>query len=102
MTPGPLRQFGTGVGGRNMRTRFVISLGIGSSLVLGAAARAQPAPPVPPAPTAVLTDYGPPITNEQAKTVAAAAFAEAKKHHWRMAFTVVGPAGGLVYFEKMG
>ena len=84
-----------------MRTRFVIALGIGSALVLGAAARAQPALPAPPAPTPVLTDYGPPITNEQAKTVAAAAFAEAKKNNWRMAFTVVGPAGELVYFEKM-
>jgi uncharacterized protein GlcG (DUF336 family) len=81
-----------------MRTRFVIALGIGSALVLCGAARAQPAPPTP---TAVLTDYGPPITNEQAKTVAAAAFAEAKKNNWRMAFTVVGPAGELVYFEKM-
>jgi len=33
--------------------------------------------------------------------VAAAAFAEAKKNNWRMAFTIVGPAGELVYFEKM-
>src|ERR1700738_4158200 len=98
MTPGPVRQFGTGVGGRTMRTRFVIALGLAPPLVLGGAARAQPAPP---APTAVLTDYGPPITNEQAKTVAAAAFAEAKKNNWRMAFTVVGPAGELIYFEKM-
>ena len=38
-------------------------------------------------------DYGRPITNEQAKTVAAAAFGEAKKNNWRMAFTIVGPTG---------
>jgi len=38
---------------------------------------------------------------EQAKAVAAAAFAEAKKNNWRMAFAIVGPAGELVYFEKM-
>jgi uncharacterized protein GlcG (DUF336 family) len=76
-----------------MRTRFVIALGIGAGLALGGAALAQQ--PVPPA------DYGPPITNEQAKAVAAAAFAEAKKNNWRMAFTIVGPAGELVYFEKM-
>ena len=53
-----------------------------------------------PAPIAPL-DYGPPINNEQAKAVAGAAFAEAKKNNWRMAFTIVGPAGEPVYFEKM-
>ena len=42
-----------------------------------------------------------PINNEQAKAVASAAFAEAKKNNWRMAFTIVGPAGEPVYFEKM-
>jgi glc operon protein GlcG len=64
--------------------------------------RAQPAPtPSPaPAPTAAM-DYGLPITNEQAKTTAAAAVAEARKNNWHMAFAVVGPAGELVYFEKM-
>jgi glc operon protein GlcG len=81
-----------------MRTHFLIALGIGSALVLGAPAYAQQ--PAPSAPAAAL-DYGPPITNEQAKAVAAAAFAEAKKNNWRMAFAVVGPAGELVYFEKM-
>jgi glc operon protein GlcG len=80
-----------------MRTRFVIMLGIGTALALASAALAQQ-PASPPAPP---VDYGPPITNEQAKAVAAAAFAEAKKNNWRMAFTVVGPAGELVYFEKM-
>jgi glc operon protein GlcG len=77
-----------------MRTRFVIALG--AALALGGAARAQqPTSPAGP------TDYGPPITNEQAKAVAAAAFAEAKKNNWRMAFTILGPGGELVYFEKM-
>jgi glc operon protein GlcG len=70
-----------------MRTRFVIAL--------GAALAQQPTSPAGP------TDYGPPITNEQAKAVAAAAFAEAKKNNWRMAFTILGPGGELVYFEKM-
>jgi uncharacterized protein GlcG (DUF336 family) len=61
----------------------------------------QPAPaPVPAAPAAP-PEYGPPITNEQAKAVAAAAVAEARKNNWRMAFSIVGPAGELVYFEKM-
>jgi uncharacterized protein GlcG (DUF336 family) len=74
--------------------------------LLAAPARAQqppaPAPAAaPPGAAAPAPDYGPPITNEQAKTVAAAAVAEAKKNNWRMAFAVVGPAGELVYFEKM-
>jgi uncharacterized protein GlcG (DUF336 family) len=86
-----------------MRTHFLIALGIGSALALGGAASAQqPAPPAPaPAAPAPPPEYGPPITNEQAKTVAAAALAEAKKNNWRMAFSIVGPAGELVYFEKM-
>ncbi|MGH6783726.1 MAG: GlcG/HbpS family heme-binding protein [Sphingomicrobium sp.] len=66
----------------------------------GAALAQQPAPA--PAPAAgPPADYGAPITNEQAKAVAAAAVAEAKKNNWRMAFAIVGPAGELVYFEKM-
>ena len=82
-----------------MRARLMIALGVSAALALGVAALApggaafaQPAGP---------TDYGPPISNEQAKAVAAAAFAEAKKNNWRMAFTILGPAGELVYFEKM-
>ncbi len=45
--------------------------------------------------------YGTPITVEHAKKVAAAAEAEAKKHNWKMNIAVMGPAGELVYFEKM-
>jgi uncharacterized protein GlcG (DUF336 family) len=75
-----------------MRTHLVIALSLGSALAFGAPALAQQAAP---------NEYGPAISNEQAKAVAAAAFAEAKKNNWRMAFTVLGPAGELVYFEKM-
>ena len=80
-----------------MRLDVLIALGVGAALALGGSALAQqPAPPAaPPA------DYGPPITNKQAKTVAAAALAEAKKNNWRMAFAIVGPAGELVYFETV-
>ena len=83
-----------------MRLDVLIALSIASMLALGGTALAQqPAPsPTPPTPPA---DYGPPITNEPAKAVAAAALAEAKKNNWRMAFAIVGPAGELVYFEKM-
>jgi glc operon protein GlcG len=80
-----------------MRTLFVLALAIGSALAMGDAVLAQqPAPSAaPPA------EYGPAISNEQAKAVAAAAVAEAKKNNWRMAFAIVGPTGELVYFEKM-
>src|SRR6266446_2466349 len=80
-----------------MRLDVLIALSIGPTLALGGPALAQQAAP-PPAPP---PDYGPPITNEQAKTVAAAALAEAKKSISPMAFAIVGPAGELVYFEKM-
>jgi glc operon protein GlcG len=88
-----------------MRRHFVIALGIGSAFVIAGTAVAQqgapPAPAAAPAAPSPPPDYGSPINNEQAKTVAAAAFAEAKKNNWRMAFAVVGPAGELIYFEKM-
>jgi uncharacterized protein GlcG (DUF336 family) len=79
-----------------------MAMGIASALVSAGTALAQtPTPPAPiPAPIAP-PDYGAPITNEQAKAVASAAFAEAKKNNWRMAFTIVGPSGEPIYFEKM-
>ncbi|HVS74199.1 MAG TPA: heme-binding protein [Candidatus Acidoferrales bacterium] len=45
--------------------------------------------------------YGPPISVENAKKVAAAALAEAAKNHWNMAVAVVDPNGTLIYYEKM-
>ncbi len=45
--------------------------------------------------------YGPPISLEAAKKVAAAALDEARRNHWLMAVAVVDPAGTLVYYEKM-
>jgi glc operon protein GlcG len=83
-----------------MRTYGLMALAF-VSVIGGAALAQQPAPPTPSAPVVAPLDYGAPITNEQAKAVAGAAFAEAKKNNWRMAFTIVGPAGELVYFEKM-
>ena len=78
-----------------MRLDALIVLSIGSALALGGTALAQQPAPSPAAPTPP-ADYGTPITNEQAKAVAAAALAEAKKNNWRMAFAIVGPAGELV------
>ncbi len=46
-------------------------------------------------------NYGPSITLDQAKAVAAPAIAEARKNQWTMAVAIVDTAGDLVYFEKM-
>jgi glc operon protein GlcG len=53
-----------------------------------------PAPP-PPIP------HGMPITLEQARHIAAAAEAEARRQGWYMAIAVAEPSGALVYFLKM-
>ena len=45
--------------------------------------------------------YGPNVNVENAKKIAAAALAEARKNNWRMAVAVVDTAGYLVYYEKM-
>jgi uncharacterized protein GlcG (DUF336 family) len=45
--------------------------------------------------------YGPPISIDAAKTVAAPALAEARKNGWSMAVAIVDTAGDLVYFERM-
>ncbi len=83
-----------------MRIWALAVLMIGAGLLVSATAHAQqpaqPAPSPPPAP-----EYGVPLNNEQAKTIAAAALAEAKKNSWRMAIAIVGPDGALIYFEKM-
>jgi glc operon protein GlcG len=60
-------------------------------VVLATAARAQA-----PAPA-----YGMSVGIDNAKKVAAAAIAEARKNNWTMAISVVDTAGNLVYFEKM-
>ena len=48
-----------------------------------------------------MASYGPPITTELAKKLAAAALAEARANDWAMAAAVVDPGGILVYFEKV-
>ena len=53
-----------------------------------------PAPP-PPIP------HGMPITLEQARHIAAAAEAEARRQGWCMAIAIAEPSGALVHFLKM-
>ena len=45
--------------------------------------------------------YGPPISVDDARRVAAAGIAEAKKNNFNMAVAVVDSTGHLVYFERM-
>lgn len=79
----------------------------GALLVAGTACQTQaqtpPAQPAPPVPEAMPFDipYGPTITLDRAKKVAAAAEEEAKKRNWKMACAIADPAGDLVYFQKI-
>jgi glc operon protein GlcG len=45
--------------------------------------------------------YGPEITVDMAKKIAAGAVAESKKNNWRMAISIVDNHGFPVYFERM-
>jgi len=45
--------------------------------------------------------YGIAISLENAKKATAPALAEATKNNWTMAVAIVGPAGNLIYYEKM-
>ena len=45
--------------------------------------------------------YGPDISLDQAKQIAAGAAAESKKNGWRMAIAIVDNHGFLIYYERM-
>jgi glc operon protein GlcG len=81
-----------------MRTKRLVSLLVGTALLLGAslASAQQPAAPPPPAP-----QYGTPITLEQAKKVMAGAEAEAKKNSWNVVMAVLDSGGNLVMLQRM-
>src|SRR3974390_816903 len=83
-----------------MRRLSLITALASAALLFGSAVYAQqPAVPAaaPPAPPPL----GAPITLEQAKKVALAAEAEAKKNNWTYAVAIVEPSGALVYFQRM-
>jgi uncharacterized protein GlcG (DUF336 family) len=71
------------------RLLFFVAFLVAAFLPRAAAAQGQP------------TMYGPSIVADQAKAVAAAAVAEARKNQWTMAIAIVDTAGDLVYFERM-
>ena len=81
-----------------MRHILTATIALYAALLLGTPLSAQqpPTPPIPPT-----TPYGAPITLEQAKKVADAAEAEARKRNLNMAIAIVEPTGDLVYFRKM-
>lgn len=83
-----------------MRKLALTLIAFAAFAVAGSAHAQQPAAPPSTAPAAP-PPYGEPITIDQAKAVAAAAVAEAKKNNWPMCITVVAPSGDLVYFERM-
>jgi glc operon protein GlcG len=71
------------------RHLLFVALLVAACLPRAASAQGQP------------TMYGPSIVADQAKTIAAAAIAEARKNQWTMAIAIVDTAGDLVYFERM-
>jgi uncharacterized protein GlcG (DUF336 family) len=77
-----------------MTRQRLLSLAIGTALVLTAAAAGAQAPPAPPA-------YGAPITLEQAKKVMAGAEAESKKNNWGMVITILDAGGNVVMVQRM-
>ena len=83
-----------------MRLQRLVSLVVGTALVLGVsiASAQQPAPAAPPPPPPL---YGPPITLEQAKKVMAGAEAEAKKNNWNVVMVVLDSGGNLVMLQRM-
>lgn len=76
-----------------MTRRRLLSLAVGTVLVLAAGSAGAQAPPPPP--------YGLPITLEQAKKVMAGAEAESKKNNWSMVITVLDPGGHVVLVQRM-
>jgi uncharacterized protein GlcG (DUF336 family) len=78
-----------------MLSRLLGAFLLVSTLSARSAAAQTPLQPPP------IIPYGLPISIADAKTVAAAAVAEARAHNWAMAIAIVDPAGFLVYFEKM-
>jgi glc operon protein GlcG len=68
-----------------------------AALTCGSASAQQAGPQPFPQP-----EYGASIRNDDAKKVAAAAIAEARKNNWSMSIAVVGISGDLMYFERLG
>ena len=87
--------------------RSLVLIGALSIALAAGAAQAQQPPaaanPLDAIPDAMPFDvpYGAPITADRAKSVIAAAEAEAKKRNWKLNIAVVDSGGNLVAFERM-
>jgi len=79
-------------GGDSMSQKAMVRFVAAVTFALGAVASAVAQMPNP---------YGTAISLENAKKAAAPALAEAAKNNWRVAVAIVGPAGTLIYYEKM-
>jgi glc operon protein GlcG len=75
-----------------MTRQRLLSLAIGTALVLTAATAGAQAPPPP---------YGPGITLEQAKKAMAGAEAEAKKNNWPVVITILDSGGNVVLVQRL-
>ena len=77
-----------------MRRLSFTALAACAALRFGSLAQAQQPPQPPPS-------YGAPVTLEQAKKIAAAAEAEAKKIDTSDNIAIVDPRGQMVFFQRM-
>ncbi|HYR73634.1 MAG TPA: heme-binding protein, partial [Candidatus Acidoferrum sp.] len=75
-----------------MKRQRLLSLAIGTALVLTAATAGAQAPP---------PSYGPGITLDQAKKVMVGAEAEAKKNSWPVVITILDSGGNLVMTQRL-
>ena len=86
--------------------KTVMTLGVAAALLTASVAAAQapsalPLPGLPKAPGPFPNyQYGPPITQEQARVVIAAAEAEAARRKAKPTMAIVEPSGALVYYFK--
>jgi glc operon protein GlcG len=77
-----------------MRKASLLSLAVGTALLLTAAAASAQTPAPPP-------NYGAPISLEQAKKVMAGAEAEAKKNSWPVVIAILDSGGQLVMLQRL-
>jgi uncharacterized protein GlcG (DUF336 family) len=71
----------------------IVHLALGLLLTSGAVVAQAAEPPRP--------EYGPDITLEAAKKIAAATLAECQANKWNVAVAIVNTHGSLVYYERM-
>lgn len=84
-----------------MRIPLFAAALLGAALLIDSAGAQQQAAPAAPSTPAPPTPYGLPIDLAHARKAADAAAAQAKKNGFPSAVAIVGPAGELIFLEKM-